>query len=155
MRTNTGFENEQLELSSPDAHLPRLALQAANELNALIERHKSTSESARRLAAVWKKSFRPQPVSVAAGGVAASGAAAVYSQGRDEAAPGGEVSILARLQTARAAILNRLVPMGYEDDTGFHCGKPDDGGGDGRWRLLQPGGAIVARERSQAGGQSA
>jgi len=124
VRTNTGFENEQLELSGTDGNIPRLALQAANELNALIERHKSTSESARRLAAAWKKSFRPQPVSGGAGSVAASGAAAVFSHGRDDAAPGGEVSILARLQSARAAILNRLVPMGYEDETGFHYGKP-------------------------------
>lgn len=35
-------------------------------------------------------------------------------------------TLFAHLRKAQDSILDRHVPFGYEDETGFHYGKPDD-----------------------------
>lgn len=152
--TNPGFENEQFELGSTDPNIPRLAIQAANKLDELIQRRKTASDSARRLADVLKKSFRLQPVSAAVDGAVNPGTAAVFSPAMDQSAPGGKVSTVAHLQTVRAAILNKLVPIGYEDETGFHYGVEDRRSADRKCSLVQPGGAMAVMKRGNAAGQS-
>jgi hypothetical protein len=152
--TNPGFENEQFELNSADPDIHRLAIQAANKLDELIQRRKTASESARRLADVLKKSFQLQPVSAAADGAVDPGTAAVFSPAVDESASGGDVSTLAHLQTARTAILNKLVPIGYEDETGFHYGVEGRRSAARKSSLVRLGGAMVVMKRSMAGGQS-
>ncbi len=152
MTNNPGFENKQIELSSADAKFPQLAIQAAQKLDELIEARKATADAARRLAEVLK-SFRLQPVAGAVGSVADSGTAAVFSPAMDESAPGGKVSALAHLQTLRAAILNRLVPMGYQDEAGFHYGVERKRSGDGSGGPVQSGGPLVEIKRGTVGGQ--
>jgi hypothetical protein len=61
--------------------------------------------------------------------------------------------LFASVQTVRDAMLNRHVPIGYEDETGFHYGVEADRSEDGGCRLQQPGGAIVVAERGTAGPQ--
>ncbi|HXR07555.1 MAG TPA: hypothetical protein VN765_09515 [Candidatus Acidoferrum sp.] len=47
-------------------------------------------------------------------------------------------------------MLDRHVPIGYQDETGFHygaeAGRSEEGGGG----LHQPGGAVVVEQRSRA-----
>jgi hypothetical protein len=108
VRTNCGFENDQIELSSTDANIPLLAIQAANELDEIIEGRATPLDSVRRLADVLKKSFRLPPTTGAVNCFVDSGTVAVFSHAIDESGPGGDVATLEDLIKRATEIVSTL-----------------------------------------------
>ena len=87
MTIATANQNGRVQLSSSDANIPLLAIQAANELDELVEGRKTEFQAVQRLTEVLKQSFPIQsPVGTA--GFVDSGTVAVFSQAMDEL-PGG------------------------------------------------------------------
>jgi len=120
--TNTGFKNEQFELNATDANIPQLALQGVTELQEFIEARKASTESVRHLADVLSKKLRLQPAAGSAENGAASGGAAAFAHGAPDSAPSSETSSRAHRQSMRDGLLNRLLPIGYQDESGYHQG---------------------------------
>jgi hypothetical protein len=58
--------------------------------------------------------------------------------------------LFASLRRVRDAMLDRHVPIGYQDETGFHYGAEADRSEEGGGGLHQPGGAVVVEQRSRA-----
>jgi hypothetical protein len=108
VNANSGFESDQLELSSTDANIPLLAIEAANELDEIIEGRSTTTESVHRLADLLKKSFRLQSASGAVDSFVDSGTVAVFSHAIDESAPGSNVATLDGLIKRATEIVGTL-----------------------------------------------
>jgi hypothetical protein len=115
MTTKTGFNNEQFELSAADGDIPRLALQGVTEIQDFIEARTPTPEAVRHLADVLSKRLRLQHSPDTA-------AAAANSQHAAQVAPSAETSPRTHLHAIREGILNRLLPIGYQDEAGYHRG---------------------------------
>jgi hypothetical protein len=120
--TKTGFNNEQFEASAADANIPRLALRGITELQEFIEAHKAPPESVRHLADVFSRKLLLPPAAPASENAAIPSHVSTLSP---ENVPPVSVGTLPRrthLQTIREGILNRLLPIGYQDEAGFHSG---------------------------------
>jgi hypothetical protein len=107
-----------------DANIPRLAMQAANELAEFIEGRKPTADSARHLADVLKKTFHLQPIAAAGAvtSVADADAGAVFTHAMSERPSDTKASTRVDGWALRDRLLDRLVPIGYQDETGFYRG---------------------------------
>jgi hypothetical protein len=84
--TTTAKQNGRVQLSSTDVNIPLLAVEAANELDELIEGRTTTLESVSRLADVVKQSFRLGQSFEPRQNFVDSGTVAVFSQAIDESA---------------------------------------------------------------------
>jgi hypothetical protein len=103
----TAESNGRVQLSSTDANVPLLAIEAANELDELIEGRAATLSSVVRLVEVLRKSFRLDP----SGGrqtFVDSGTVAVFSQAIDEFACGSGVSTVGELVQQAMEIVKTL-----------------------------------------------
>lgn len=96
MTVATANQNGRVQLGSTDANIPLLAIQAANELDELVQGRKTEFQAVKRLAEVMKQSF---PIESPSGGTAFvdSGTVAVLSQAMDELPDGPRASTMSEL----------------------------------------------------------
>jgi hypothetical protein len=91
------MQNDQIELTSADANIPLLAIEAANDLDELIEGRQASPNAVRRLAQILRQSFRLDVPGGTRQCFVESGAVAVFSHAVDEVASGPAVSNLQEL----------------------------------------------------------
>jgi len=103
----TTAQNGRVQLGSTDANVPLLSIEAANELDELIEGRATTLESVARLAEVLKQSFQLDP-SEARRSFVDSGTVAVFSQAIDESSSGNSVSTMQELVQQATEIVKTL-----------------------------------------------
>ena len=103
----TETQNGRVQLSSTDANVPLLAIEAANEIDELIEGRQTTLDSVVRLAEVLKQSFRLDQPGVRQSFVD-SGSVAVLSQAIDELSAGHRVSTVKELVEHATEIVKTL-----------------------------------------------
>lgn len=107
MTATTASQNGRVQLSSTNANIPLLAIEAANELDELIEGRTTELESVNRLAEVLRQSFRPDPSGERQSFVD-SGTIAVFSQAIDELSAGKGVSTVNELVQQAMEIVKTL-----------------------------------------------
>jgi hypothetical protein len=107
LKPTTATQNGRVQLSSTDANVPLLAIEAANELDELIEGRTTTLESVARLVEVLKQSFRLD-ASEARRSFVDSGTVAVFSQAIDESSVGHGVSTVPELVQQATEIVKTL-----------------------------------------------
>jgi len=103
----TTMQNGHVQLSSTDANVPLLAIEAANEIDELIEGRETTLDSVDRLAEVLKQSFRLNQPNERHSFID-SGSVAVFSQAMDELPARQEVSTVKELVQRALKIVNTL-----------------------------------------------
>lgn len=103
----TSNQNGQVRLNSVEAKVPLLAIEAANELDELIEGRQAKLESVTRLADVLKQSF-PFEVCGTSPAFIDSGTVAVFSQAMDESSCGRSASTVAELVENAMEIVKSL-----------------------------------------------
>lgn len=107
MIATTTLQNGHVQLGSTDANVPLLAIEAANEIDELLEGRKTTLVSIARLAEVLKQSFQlDQPD--ARHGFVDSASVAVFSQAMDELPEGRGVSTVKELVQHAMTIVKTL-----------------------------------------------
>jgi len=104
---STISQNGRVQLSSTDANIPLLAIEAANELDEIIEGRPSTLESVARLADVLKQSFQLDQAFEPRQNFVDSGTVAVFSQAIDESA-GRRVTTMEELVKQAMEIVKTL-----------------------------------------------
>ena len=107
MAASTISQNGRVQLSSTDANIPLLAIEAANELDEIIEGRPSTLESVARLADVLKQSFQLDQAFEPRQNFVDSGTVAVFSQAIDESA-GRRVTTMEELVKQAMEIVKTL-----------------------------------------------
>jgi hypothetical protein len=113
--------NENVELSSTEANVPLLAIEAANELDELIEGRITDLNSVKGLAEILRRSFKlGQPIGQKQGFVD-SGTVAVFSQAIDESVTGHQIVTLDDLVARALEIVNNLENTAAgKDDIGIN-----------------------------------
>lgn len=112
MTVPTATQNGLVKLNSTDANVPLLAIEAANEIDELIEGRPAELQSVARLAEVLKQSF---PLGGAGGGTKGggtdfvdSGTVTVFSQALDEYCHGRTISTMKELVEHAIEIVKTL-----------------------------------------------
>ncbi len=108
MNTSGAIQNGMAELSSTDANIPLLAIEAANELDELVEGRHSSLESVARLAEILKRSFRLDQAGGRHQSFVDSGTVAVFSQAIDGSAAGERISSIDDLVARAVEIVDAL-----------------------------------------------
>jgi hypothetical protein len=98
----------RIDLSSTEANIPLLAIEAANELDEFTEGRATSFDYVKRLAEILKKSFRLDQKSEHRQSFVDSGTVAVFSQAIDYLAPGEQISTLEELAQRAMEIVSGL-----------------------------------------------
>jgi hypothetical protein len=101
------MQNEPVQLSSTGANVPLLAIEAASEIDELIEGRKTRLDSVTRLAEVLKLSFRLDEPGERQNFID-SGSVAVFSKAIDELSVGQGVSTVKELAQQAMKVVNDL-----------------------------------------------
>jgi hypothetical protein len=107
MISATATQRGHVQLSSMDANVPLLSIEAANEIDELIAGRQTTLVSVVRLAEVLKQSFRLDQFD-ARHSFVDSGSVAVFSQAMDELSAGHGVSTVKELVQHAVEIVKTL-----------------------------------------------
>jgi hypothetical protein len=101
-------QNDRIELGSQEANIPRLAIEAANELDELVEGRPTGLDAVKRLAVVLKRSFQIDQSGEKREAFVDSGTVAVFSQAVDEVAAGAHITTISELVARAVEIVKGL-----------------------------------------------